>query len=83
MRLLCIKSCIGGQPPKNGSLIEENVYESIDQEEKPGHGLVYLIFIEEDNEYWYTAEHFIPLSDKDETEYADEVLTRMFQPVKF
>lgn len=31
----------------------------------------------------FNKKWFIPLSDKDETEYADEVLESIFQPVKF
>lgn len=31
----------------------------------------------------YNKNAFILLSDKDETQYSDEVLKRMFQPVKF
>lgn len=42
----------------------------------------YLLLEWPDDAGWDKC-RFIPLSDKDETEYADEVLTRLFQPVKF
>jgi hypothetical protein len=81
MNVLCMKSCEEGAFSQIKGIVETEIYTVLDSREMPGHGLCYLIFIENNTRYWYTASHFIPLSEIDERDYAEELLDRIFQPV--
>lgn len=77
MKVLCVNT-------KDNPFVkvkEGQVYTAgIDGGELPHDEPVYYII--EVDQYIYQR-RFVPLSNKDETDYADEVLTRMFQPIKF
>lgn len=86
MKLLCINQK-GWKRQDNNQIVngpkymEEVTVDGVRESDKFYHLSEYpTIGIQ--NAYW-KPDSFIPLSDKDETEYADEVLTRLFQPVKF
>jgi hypothetical protein len=78
MRVLCIESVANDE----FKVVEGEIYEPMNPSLAPFHGKVigethYLLEVHGDTGYWAHKSLFIPLSDMDETTYADKIVEQI------